>query len=105
MRQLDAGAVSVLTSGAGYLLTAAGATGIIYGYFGGRRAPPYHRWRTPDALNRPAYIRQQTEPYNESLAGQIDDRLPPRPPPTTRQPPPTTRQPPPRKMPRFRGGK
>lgn len=40
-----------------------------YGYYGGKRPPPYVPWQTPAALNRPAYVRQQTETYNEQLLG------------------------------------
>lgn len=38
-----------------------------YGYYGGSRPPPYQDWKTPAALERPAYIRQATESYNEKL--------------------------------------
>ena len=63
--------------------------GVTYGYSGGRRPPPYHVWKTPGPLDRPAYVRQQTEPYNEKIgAPSIPDedgqqKLPgkPRPPP------------------------
>jgi len=51
----------------GGLLVLAGVGGIPYAYWGGSREPPYHVWHTPDPLNRPAYVRQQTEPYNEKI--------------------------------------
>jgi hypothetical protein len=38
-----------------------------YGYIGGAKDPPYHVWKTPKELDRPAYIRERTEPYNEAI--------------------------------------
>jgi hypothetical protein len=38
-----------------------------YGYVGGSKDPPYHVWKTPDDLDRPAYVREKTEPYNETI--------------------------------------
>jgi hypothetical protein len=38
-----------------------------YGYLGGSKPPPYQAWHTPAALDRPAYVRQQTEGYNEKI--------------------------------------
>jgi hypothetical protein len=72
----------------------AGLVGLGYGWYGGSRPPPYHHWRTPDALNRPAYVRQHTEEYNDKLGapatgqphGPVDDGLAPAP--GQRKPPP-----------------
>jgi hypothetical protein len=72
----------------GLVLAIAGVAGISYAYYGGREAPPYHEWHTPPTLDRPAYVRQQTEPYNEKVGApslpdlapgtrSIDSRLPP----------------------------
>ncbi|CAN5690670.1 hypothetical protein BH11MYX1_BH11MYX1_32860 [soil metagenome] len=55
----------VATIGVGLLI--AGIAGIPYAYYAGSRPPPYHVWRTPDPLNRAAYVHQQTEPYNEKV--------------------------------------
>lgn len=55
------------TATLGGTLLIAGIAGIPYAYWAGSRPPPYHEWRTPDPLNRPAYVRQQTEPYNEKI--------------------------------------
>ena len=60
-----------------------GLIGLGYGWYGGSRPPPYHRWHTPEALNRPAYVRQHTEEYNDKLGapatgqphGPVDDGL------------------------------
>lgn len=38
-----------------------------YGYIGGAKDPPYHEWRTPKDLDRPAYVREKTEAYNETI--------------------------------------
>ncbi len=51
----------------GYGLVGVGVLTGLAGYYFGSRTPPYHEWKTPDALNRPAYVRQMTEPYNEKL--------------------------------------
>ena len=67
MRQFQSnfGTDTVATLGIGLLI--AGLAGIPYAYYGGHRPPPYHVWHTPGPLNRPAYVRQQTEPYNEKI--------------------------------------
>jgi hypothetical protein len=62
-RDYSPGAISA----AGYALLAAGVITAGYGFAGGRRTPPYHVWHTPGPLNRPAYVRQLTEPYDEKL--------------------------------------
>jgi hypothetical protein len=51
----------------GTLTVITGAVGIAYGVYGSSQRPPYLRWRIPAAMDRPAYIRQQVEPYNEKL--------------------------------------
>jgi hypothetical protein len=48
-------------------LAALGLGAIIYGVGGSRGDPPYVAWKTPRALDRPAYVRQSTEAYNEKL--------------------------------------
>jgi hypothetical protein len=63
----DAGGAAVGTNFAGWTLMLGGTASVLYGYAGGKRPPPYFPWRTPRALDRPAYVRQQTEPYNEKL--------------------------------------
>jgi hypothetical protein len=76
----------------GVAFAALGAAILGYGYIGGRKQPPYHEWRTPPALNRPAYIREKTEALNEKLGapavedqpGGVDDPLAP----GQRKPPP-----------------
>jgi len=40
---------------------------VLYGGYGGSRPPPYQEWHTPEALDRPAYVRQSTESYNEKI--------------------------------------
>jgi hypothetical protein len=40
---------------------------LAYGVLGGSRPPPYQEWHTPPALDRPAYVRQQAESYNEKV--------------------------------------
>ena len=39
----------------------------LYGDIWGSKDPPYHVWKTPKDLDRPAYVREQTEKYNESI--------------------------------------
>jgi hypothetical protein len=51
----------------GDVVALTGLVVMLYGYYGGKRPPPYHAWRTPEVLDRPAYVRQQTEPYNEKI--------------------------------------
>lgn len=48
-------------------LAALGIGAIVYGIVGSRGEPPYVAWKTPSALDRPAYVRQSTEAYNEKL--------------------------------------
>jgi hypothetical protein len=67
LRSYRSGFASNAASAACLLLLVGGAGSLAYGYLGGRRPPPYHAWRTPGPLDRPAYVRQQTEPYNEKL--------------------------------------
>lgn len=102
-RDNSASGVATGVSGLGISLAVVGGVGVLYGYFGGKQPPPYHRWHTPEALNRPAYIRQQTEPYNEKLGvssipdelgGSLGPRRPGGPPMPRAQPPrPTPRTP------------
>jgi hypothetical protein len=49
----------------------AGVVVAAYGYLGGKQPPPYHAWQTPPSLDRPAYVRQQTEPYNQRLGAPL----------------------------------
>lgn len=67
LRTYTSGFPTELTATLGGTLLLGGVIGLPYAYWGGRRPPPYHEWRTPDPLNRPAYVRQQTEPYNEKI--------------------------------------
>jgi hypothetical protein len=62
-RSYDSG--SLQTEGAGLAIAGAVIAGL--GYYLGIRSPPYHEWKTPEALDRPAYVRQLTEPYNEKI--------------------------------------
>lgn len=48
-------------------LAALGIGAIVYGIVGSRGEPPYVAWKTPHALDRPAYVRQSAEAYNEKL--------------------------------------
>ena len=48
-------------------LAALGIGAIVYGIVGSRGEPPYVAWKTPPALDRPAYVRQSAEAYNEKL--------------------------------------
>ena len=103
MRSYTSGLATDAFATVGGLLITGGIVGIPYAYWGGRKPPPYHVWRTPGPLNRPAYVRQQTEPYNEKIGapsipdedGEQKPKL--RPPPGVRPPPPR------REMPRMRG--
>ncbi len=67
MRDDKPGAVATGVANLGFLAFVVGTGGSLYGYLGGKRPPPYYPWHTPQALDRPAYVRQQTEPYNEKL--------------------------------------
>jgi len=76
-RAYRSGFAATGTATLGGLLIIGGLVGIPYAYYGGSRPPPYHEWHTPDALNRPAYVRQQTEPYNEKIgAPSLPDAAP-----------------------------
>jgi hypothetical protein len=63
-RSYDTGALEV--EGAGLVIGGAVVAGL--GYYLGVRPPPYHEWKTPPELDRPAYVRQLTEPYNEKFS-------------------------------------
>jgi hypothetical protein len=67
MRTYTSGGAANGVANLGFGLAIAGVAVISYAYHGGREAPPYHEWHTPAALDRPAYVRQQTEPYNEKI--------------------------------------
>jgi hypothetical protein len=67
MRSVTSGTATTITFDLGVAAVALGVFGMSYGYLGGKQPPPYHFWRTPGPLDRPAYVRQQTEPYNEKL--------------------------------------
>ncbi len=103
MRVVEPSTTSNLFSLLGLLGVSAGVVGVGYGLYGSLLKPPYVQWRVPYEMNRPAYIRQQVEPYNEKLtpAHPIPTRRPDapslpgtRPAPGTR-PPPTMPAPPP----------
>ncbi|GEM_PF-2610497 len=66
-RAYTSGAAVALAANLGLVLAIAGVVGVGYGYYGGKNPPPYHEWQTPPSLNRPAYVRQQTEPYNQKI--------------------------------------
>lgn len=51
----------------GLIVGLAGLGLAAYGYIGGAKDPPYHVWKTPKDLDRAAYVREKTEPYNESI--------------------------------------
>jgi len=85
MTSVTSGAATTFTFDLGVAAVAVGVAGMSYGYLGGKQPPPYHFWRTPGPLDRPAYVRQQTEPYNDKLgvAAPSEDHEPtarPRPP-------------------------
>jgi hypothetical protein len=95
MQTYTSGFSSDVLSTTGSALIIAGVCGIPYAYIGGRKPPPYHDWHTPGPLARPAYVRQQTETYNERVAApSVPEGLPP--------PPGVV---PPRHIPRPRGGR
>jgi hypothetical protein len=67
MQAFKSGIATDVLASVGSALIIAGIAGVPYAYIGGRRTPPYHVWHTPGPLNRPAYVRQQTEAYNEKI--------------------------------------
>ena len=69
-RSYDTGALKA--EGAGLVLGGAVVAGV--GYYLGIRPPPYHEWKTPEVLDRPAYVRQLTEPFNEKFAKPATER-------------------------------
>ena len=85
MRSYTASTGTTLSVDIGIVAVALGVVGMSYGYLGGKRPPPYHYWETPGPLNRPAYVRQQTEPYNEKLGKTPPTNMPNAP--RTRMPP------------------
>lgn len=70
-RTYTSGAAVTLAANAGLALALVGIVGVGYGYFGGKDPPPYHDWHTPPSLDRPAYVRQQAEPYNQLLGAPL----------------------------------
>ncbi|CAN5392481.1 hypothetical protein BH11MYX1_BH11MYX1_32130 [soil metagenome] len=70
-RAYTSGAAVTVAANAGVALALVGLVGVGYGYVGGKDPPPYHAWRTPPSLDRPAYVRQQTEPYNQKLGAPL----------------------------------
>ena len=114
MRSTKPGGSAKTAEYAGIGLASLGGLGVLYGYFGGKAPPPYHRWHTPGPLDHASYVRQQTEPYNEkigapSISGQsnVDDLpLAPgqrRPPPVRPAGPPKTNRPPTTGRPPMKG--
>lgn len=58
------------SAGFSLLGSAVGTLGIVaiaYAVYGSMQKPPYYEWRVPTSMDRPSYIRQQIEPYNEKL--------------------------------------
>jgi hypothetical protein len=64
---VEPSATSNLASAVGTAMVVAGGVGVGYGLYGALIKPPYYAWRVPAPMNRPAYIRQQIEPYNDKL--------------------------------------
>jgi hypothetical protein len=67
VRDTSAGGASIGVMYGGVAVGLVGIGMMVYGYLGGSKPPPYVAWRTPAALNRPAYIRERTEGYNEKI--------------------------------------
>ena len=67
MQHFTSGFAADTMATTGVALLLAGLVGLPYAWYGGHKPPPYHEWRTPGPLDRPAYVRQQTEPYNEKI--------------------------------------
>ncbi len=66
-RSTTSGAATTAVANIGLVMVLGGIAGLIYGTYGVNKQPPYEEWKTPDVLNRPAYVRQHTEPYNEKI--------------------------------------
>jgi hypothetical protein len=127
VKVVEPSATSKLASTIGTAMGIAGGVGVSYGLYGAIIKPPYYAWRVPAPMNRPAYIRQQVEPYNDRLTpanpiprtrptgpmlpGQrpgVRPRPMPggqRPPASTGAPPPHSPPPPPTHRKRPRGGR
>ena len=106
MRSYTSGFATESLATAGGALLIAGIVGLPYAVWGGWQAPPYHVWRTPGPLNRPAYVRQQTEPYNEQIGAPTIPDAETGTEPTKLRPPPGVKPPPhaaARHMPSMRG--
>jgi hypothetical protein len=71
-RSYDTGTLKA--EGVGLVIGGAVVAGV--GYYLGIRPPPYHEWKTPPELDRPAYVRQLTEPYNETFSKPATATLP-----------------------------
>lgn len=67
MRINEASGTSKLFSALGITMAVGGIVGVGYGFYGSLKRPPYIDWHIPVSMNRPAYIRQQVEPYNDKL--------------------------------------
>lgn len=67
MHVTTSGTAATLSANLGLAIFLGGIGAIAYGSYGVNKQPPYLDWHTPDALNRPAYVRQHTEPYNERI--------------------------------------
>lgn len=63
-----------------WLVTVASCAGSIalggVGCYAANKTPAYHVWRTPEPLDRPAYVRQATELYNVSIGAPPIDEQP-----------------------------
>jgi hypothetical protein len=76
MRTVAPGAASYGALAGGAIAGTIGVGVLGYGMFGGRSDPPYEPWHTPSALNRPAYVREKTEAYNEKIGAPPVDAQP-----------------------------
>lgn len=58
----------------GFLVGLVGVGMIVYGVIGGNKNPPYMAWKTPKPLDNSSYVRERTEPYNESIGAPAVDQ-------------------------------
>lgn len=107
MQHVTASGASNLAALIGTIGIWGGLAGMGYGYYGAWHKPDYVPWHTPRDLDRPAYVDQPVDVYNEEIDAKVMHKgaadQPAVPPANELRPPPGVR--PPAQLPHPRGGR